>query len=120
SSALVLLLIGGRGPLARETMRSVDTWAYGFILLMNYIISLNLFAVVTSTEGSLIQRFSLIFSLLASWFFLARKPSRGQLLGAFAIFTGIVLVCADIAADKRAQIYGLIFVSGVFQAARVF
>jgi diguanylate cyclase (GGDEF)-like protein len=120
SSALVLLLIGGRGPLARETMRSLDTWMYGIILLVSYILSMNLFALVSATEGSLLQRFSLVFSLVASWFFLARKPNKGQLTGALLILLGIALVMGDISGTDHTLIYVLMVLSGVFQAARVF
>ncbi len=120
SSALMLLLIGGRGPLARETMRSVDTWMYGIILLLSYILSLNLFALVTSTEGSLLQRCSLVFSLVASWLFLARQPSRGQLAGALLILVGIGFVMSDVPGKNHGTIYLLVALSGLFQAARIF
>ena len=120
SSALMLLLIGGRGPLARETMRSIDTWMYGIILLLSYILSLNLFALVTSTEGSLLQRCSLVFSLVASWLFLARQPSRGQLAGAVLILAGIGFVMSDIPDKNHGTIYLLVALSGLFQAARIF
>ncbi|MBI1362513.1 MAG: diguanylate cyclase [Proteobacteria bacterium] len=120
SSALVLLLIGGRGPLARETMRSLDTWMYGIILLFSYILSLSLFAIITSTEGSLLQRCSLVFSLFASWLFLARTPNKGQITGTLLILAGIALVMSDIPNADHVTIYVLMALSGFFQAARVF
>ena len=69
SCAFFLLLAGGKGPLVKETLRSIDTWAFGIIMLIAYVISLSLFYYVTATEGSIIQNISLIFGLIVSWLF---------------------------------------------------
>lgn len=120
SSALFLLLIGGRGPLVRETLRSVDTWAFGLIMLLGYVLTLALFSYVTSTEGSLLQRISMLFSIILSWLFLSRKPSVGQLAGLLVVFAGIAMVCSDLPEKNKGIIYVLMFLEGLALTARMF
>ena len=120
SCSLCLLLIGGKGDLVKETLRSVDTWAFGLIMLIGYVLTLSLFSYVTSTEGSLLQRISLLFSVLISWLFLARTPTRGQLAGALLVLFGIAIVCNDLPEDKKGIIYLLMFLEGLALTGRMF
>jgi drug/metabolite transporter (DMT)-like permease len=90
--ALVLLTIGGRGPLIKETLRSPYTWAFSFILLGGYVITLTLFSYVSPTQGSLLQRISMIMGLAIAWRLRKRTPSLMQNLGATLVGTGILVV----------------------------
>ncbi len=120
SCAFFLLLFGGRGPLVKETLRSIDTWAFGIIMLLGYVLTLSLFSYVSSTEGSLLQRISLLFSILCSWVFLSRKPSKGQVLGALLVFLGIVVICYDLPSENKGMIYLLMFLEGLALTGRMF
>lgn len=120
SCSLLLLLYAGRGTLSKETLRSVDTWAYGLIMLCNYFVTLNLYATISATEASLVQRFSVIASLLFSWFFLHRTPTRGQLVGATILAGGLIVVASDLPNEIAMQVYGLIVLAAIFQASRIF
>ncbi len=120
SCSFCLLFYAGSGKLSKETLRSIDTWAYGIIMLINYFITLNLFSVVTATEASLLQRFSVIFSLFSSWVFLMRKPNKWQLIGVFAIAIGLLVICDAIPEEKAMTVYILMFLAGVFQSLRLF
>lgn len=120
SCALCLLLYAGSGKLSKETLRSVDTWGYGIIMLINYFITLNLFSVVTASEASLLQRFSVIVSLALSWIFLMRQPSKGQFVGAFFVITGLIFVARDLPNDITMQVYILMLLGGTFQSLRIF
>ena len=120
SCSLLLLAYSGRGPLSRETLRSVDTWAYGIIMLINYFVTINLFSLVSASEASLLQRFSVVFSLFTSWIFLMRAPSKGQLVGVFMILFGILMVITTVPDSKAIQAYGLMFLAGLFQSLRIF
>jgi len=120
SSAVILLLIAGKGPLARETMRSIDTWGYGLVLLLNYLIVFVLFSYLTSTEGSLLQRISAVFSLLVGWVFLSRSPSKGQIIGTMIVLFGIVMVCRDLPSEDKGIIYLLMILEGGLLTARTF
>ena len=120
TAALLLLLYAGKGPLGRETMRSIDTWVYGVILMGSYIFGLLLFAYVTSTEGTILQKVSVLLSLLASWFFMARQPDKYQLIGVGAITLGVVLVFAGTPRENIGVVAILALIYGGLQAARIF
>jgi diguanylate cyclase (GGDEF)-like protein len=120
SCAFFLLLAGGKGALVKETLRSVDTWAFGLIMLLGYILTLSLFSYVTSTEGSLLQRISLIFGIVLSWLFLSRAPTKGQIIGAIIVFIGIFMVCQGLPEENKGIIYFLMFLEGLALTGRMF
>jgi len=120
SAAFFLILYAGKGPLARETMRSIDTWIFGATVLLAYIIGLKLFSLVSATEGTLILRFSLITAVLSSWFFLSRKPSLLQLLGSLIVFVSIIVICEGADATIKPMVYTLMLLSAFLQTVRVF
>lgn len=120
SSALVLLLIGGYGPLGKETMRSIDTWLYGLVLILGYILFFSLFSYVSSTEGTLLQRSSILVSLMGGWFFLARKPNAIQILGGLAVLAGVIWLCMGLPNENRSTVVLLLVLLAVIQAARLF
>ena len=120
SCAFCLLLIGGKGPLVKETLRSIDTWAFGLIMLIGYVLTLTLFSYVSSTEGSLLQRISLFFSVFLSWVFLGRSPTKGQLIGVLLVLSGIAFVCQDLPEKNRGIIYLLMFLEGLCLTGRMF
>lgn len=120
SCAFFLLLAGGKGPLVKETLRSADTWTFGVIMLLGYLLTLSLFSYVSSTEGSILQRISLIFSLFVSWLFFGRSMSKGQIVGAIIIFIGLVLVCYDLPEEHRGIIYVLMIFEGLALTGRMF
>ncbi len=120
SCSFCLLAYAGYGKLSKETMRSIDTWAYGIIMLINYFVTLNLYSLTSATEASLIQRFSVIFSIFVSWFFLMRTPNKYQLTGAIAIFLSVVYIVQNSPTDKVFYLYILMFLAGVFQSLRIF
>lgn len=120
SCALVLLLYGGSGPLAKETMRSVDTWVYGIILMLSYIIGMLLFSFVTSTEGTMLQKISVFLGLIGSWFFLGRRPDTYQIIGASVITAAVALVASDLQGDNIGTICLLAFLYGALQVGRIF
>lgn len=120
SCALVLLLRAGHGPLAKETMRSVDTWVYGVILMFSYIIGMLLFALVTSTEGTMLQKVSVLLGVLGSWFFLGRKPDYYQIIGTGIISFAVVMVAVGIEGQNIGAVYLLAFLYGLLQVARIF
>ncbi|NND65105.1 MAG: diguanylate cyclase [Gammaproteobacteria bacterium] len=120
SAALVMLLIGGSGVLARESLRSLDTWLYGFLLMFGYILTMALFSFITSTEGTMVQKISVIIALFIGWFFLGREPTRFHLLGTLLATIGIIIVLAGIDPSIRGPVYLLAFMYGAVQAGRIF
>mgnify|MGYP005843333713 CR=1 FL=1 len=120
ASAWVLLAYGGPGALSKETLRSVETWAYGLVLIIGFIVSFALFSFVTVAEGAFLQRASIIASVIASWLLLARPPTCIQKGGMLAILVGIIILCADLPDENKGKIYALVIVFSMLQAARVF
>lgn len=120
SSSFVLILLGGPGQLIKETMRSTDTWFYGVVLLLLYLLNLYLFNLVTSTEGTILQRFSMVVSLLIGWFFLNRKFNLTQLIGAFIVSIGVALICLGIPEQETGTLYTIILLSAILQASQIF
>ena len=120
SSAFVLLLIGGSGPLSKETMRSVDTWIYGIVLMISYITGMILYGYITSTELTMLQKISVGLSFLGSWFFMGRNPDKFQILGTTIITIGVIVVALNVPTENKGIIYLLSAIYGVVQAARIF
>lgn len=120
SCAFFLLLVGGKGPLVKETLRSIDTWIFGLIMLLGYVLTLSLFSYVSSTEGSLLQRISLLFSVLLSWTFLSRVPTKGQVIGVILVMIGLFMVCRDLPSEYKGIIYLLMFLEGLALTGRMF
>lgn len=120
SCSFTLLMAVGKGGLGQETMRSLDTWAYGIILLMFYILNLYLFGLVTSTEATLLQRLSIVVSLIVGWFFLGRKANGVQWMGALTVLLGVLFICAGVAEEIKEVLYAVVIISGFLQAAQIF
>ena len=120
SASWVLLLYAGHGPLSKETLRSLDTWGYGLVLIVGFLLSFAIFSHVTAAEGALLQRSSIVASLVSSWFFLSRSIGRYQIIGSVLVFAGVIWVSSGVNIEHRATIYGLVFLFAFLQAARVF
>jgi len=117
-SAFSLLLYAGNGDLGKETLRSVDTWGYGLVLIISFILSFGLFGYTTATEATLLQRSSIIASAFAGWLFLNRTSGLSQLMGLLLVFSGVIIVCVGVPAESKAYIYMLVIVFAFLQAGR--
>jgi diguanylate cyclase (GGDEF)-like protein len=119
SCALILILNGGRGSLAKETMRSVDTWSYGIILMFCYITEILLFSYISATQGTLLQKVGVLMAISFSWLFFARRPDKFQSLGTLIITAGVIIVALDVNSENKGLIFLLTFLYASFQLARV-
>ncbi len=120
SASLGLLMFSGYGRLASETARSIDTWAYGILLMLNYIVFLALLAIISSTETTLLQAVSVVVSIFAGWFFIGRKISFYQIVGALLILIGVVLVFSDLVVDNFGHVLLLVIIMGIIQTVRTY
>ncbi|HAG52625.1 MAG TPA: hypothetical protein DCL21_02445 [Alphaproteobacteria bacterium] len=117
-SAFSLLLYAGNGDLGKETLRSIDTWGYGLVLIISFILSFGLFGYTTATEATLLQRSSILASAFAGWLFLNRTSGFSQLIGLLLVFAGVIIVCLGVPAESKAYIYMLVIVFAFLQAGR--
>jgi len=121
SASFMLLAVGGlKDDLAKETLRSPDTLMFGLIMLLGYLLTLSLFFYTSATEGAFLQRISMLFSLMAAWVFMQRKPNILNAIGAVLVLIGICLICRDLPNDIRGIIYLLMFLEGAALTARTF
>ncbi|PPR08861.1 MAG: putative diguanylate cyclase YeaP [Proteobacteria bacterium] len=117
-SSFSLLLYSGSGDLGRETLRSIETWSYGLLLIIAFICSFNIFSYATATEVTLVQRSSIVASAFLSWVFLARKQSLVQILGILLVLMGIVIVCYNAPTQVKAYLSILVIIFAFLQAIR--
>ncbi len=120
AAAWSLLLYAGHGELSRETLRSIDTWGYGIVLILSSLILFAVFYFVSPTEGVFILRTSVVAGLIGGWFFLSRAVGVLQILGSIIILAGILWVCFGIAEESQVAVLGLIFLYAFLQSARIF
>lgn len=118
-SALILLGIGGRGKLGKETLFCIDTWVYGVVLFGAYILNMYLFSLVTSTERSLMQRLSMVISIVIGWFILKRTADKWQIIGGFLVLSGVALVLSGFEPILRNTILAIIVGNAALQAIQV-
>ncbi|MCP4355289.1 MAG: diguanylate cyclase [Proteobacteria bacterium] len=113
-----LLLYAGKGDLGVETMRSLDTWAYGVLLILTYIIIYGLVKHTTATEGALIQCFGVVACSVAGWFFLNRKITLYQSCGMLLISIGTIIICLGVPQESKAIVISFTFLFAFLQSAR--
>ncbi|MFT7144828.1 MAG: diguanylate cyclase (GGDEF)-like protein [Alphaproteobacteria bacterium] len=92
AAALTLSLFAGPGKYIASTLKSWDTWFYGFLLIGTYIVDIILVESVTGTETGLLNRLTIPFSLVFAYMFLKRTPSKANLLGNAVILIGFFVL----------------------------
>lgn len=119
SCAFALLAYSGPGKLAKETMRSIDTWVYGIILMFSYIIGMLLFSYVSATQGSLLQKVGVLLTVIFSWLFFDRKPDSFQNIGIILVISAIIVLTYNLESENKGLIFILGLSYGIFQAIRL-
>lgn len=119
SCALILLTYSGYGPLTKETIRNVDTWIYGIILILGYIIGCLLLYYITATEGTVLQKLSILFGIIINYALLLRKPDKYQLIGTSIILCGVFLTFYDLKFENKGIVILLALVYGFLQSIRL-
>lgn len=121
SAALVLIGFGGlKDDLAKETIRSPQTFVFGLLMLIVSIITLALFNHITATEGAFLQRLNMVFALSMAWLFMQRKPTIHQLIGNFIVLIGVIFMLYNMPTDNLGVVLALLFLLVFTQTVRVF
>ena len=87
--SFMVMLAAGPGRLAKETMTSPATWAYGIIVMGPYFADMYLMQYMSGTEASLFSRLTVPFSLAAAWLLMQRRPDKGDWYGLALIVLGL-------------------------------
>lgn len=100
-AASVLVIVAGPGKGGLETIRAPQTWVYGFFHILMQIFQAYCYTLVTTTEGNLLFRLTLILSIFSSWLILHRKPIFSDYLGMGAIMAGLFYIASGLPEDIR-------------------
>ncbi|HAG53431.1 MAG TPA: hypothetical protein DCL21_06565 [Alphaproteobacteria bacterium] len=84
------------------------------------ILTLALFSKMSSTEGALLQRITMIFALVIAWFFMQRKPNKLQLFGNLIVLGGIVFMLGSLEKENLGTVLVILFLLALSQTLRVF
>ena len=119
-ASLMLLIVAGPGRCSLQAFREPVTWLYGLFSLLEHIFTVYLFIYVTSTEGSLLQRFGVVLSVALAWLFFHRRPGVQTSAGALMVVAGCSLLMAQIDAAILAPAFGFLVAAVLFQALKTF
>lgn len=100
-AAIVLIIIGGPGKGGINTLRQIHTWGYGVLEILLNISQMFALIYITSTEMNFLNRATIIMSLLATWLFFKRTPSKHDAIGGIAVTVGLVYIAYNIAPEVR-------------------
>lgn len=95
-SSMVLLVAAGPGRFSVSSFRSPVTWLYGVFALLEHVFTVYLFIYLSSAEGSLLQRFGVILSVLLAWLFFSRVPSKTTAIGLAFVSAGCVWLLSEL------------------------
>lgn len=120
SASFGLLLYAGNGPLAKRTLKSLWTWAFSFVLMMNYLFEIYLMEYVTATEESLLQRLSLPLGIIFAALWFKRETKHSDIIGGVIVTIGISMLIMSVDPVVRFNVLILMFFVATGQAAQLF
>ena len=94
ATALTLSFIAGPGRYVSSTLKSWQSWFYGFCLIGTYVLDLLLVAHVSGTETGLLNRMTIPASVIAVYLIFRRKPNHGLLIGNSIVVLGLGIMIA--------------------------
>ena len=119
SAAIALLLFAGAGRLGVDTLKQVHTWAYSCLLILYNISFIYLLSVVSAAEASFMIRIVTVVSLILSWLFISRPPSKGDILGSIGIIAAVIIIFKGVDIDLRSSALLFLLITSLLFAIRV-
>ncbi len=92
ASAVIVLLLSGRGWFQRELFRSKQIWIIGFINALGYVLQFQGQLITSSSNAALIISTAALMIPVLSLILVHEKIGIGKTAGVFSGFVGIVLV----------------------------
>lgn len=92
ATALTLSALAGPGRYVNSTLKSWQTWFYGFMLIGTYILDIVLVAHVIGTETGILNRITIPFTLLLAIVLFSRWPSRATIAGTLVMVAGFLVL----------------------------
>lgn len=95
--SFVLVMIGGQGSKAIDSMRSGHTWLYSLFQLSLNIGTMVSMLYVTSTQSMFLQKINILMALFIGLaFYDNRKVSKNDLIGCLIVLAGVVLMFSTV------------------------
>ena len=120
AGSMAMFAYSGSGSLTKDSLIDPRTWLYGLMQIISSILLMILFTITTSTEGSLLSRFSIIFAFLFSLIFLNRKPQAIDLIAIAIVFASISIILSGLPSDIFKVSLILMVFASLTQAIRSF
>ena len=92
ATALTLSALAGPGRYVNSTLKSWQTWFYGFMLIGTYILDVVLVAHVSGTETGILNRITIPFTLLLAIVMFSRWPSKATITGTLVMVVGFLIL----------------------------
>jgi drug/metabolite transporter (DMT)-like permease len=92
ASAVIILLLSGRGWFQRELFRSKQIWIIGFINALGYVLQFQGQLITSSSNAALIISTAALMIPVLSLILVHEKIGIGKITGVFSGFVGIVLL----------------------------
>ena len=119
TSALVLSVVGGPGRLTKDTLKSMATWMYSFLLMSAYVTDVYIMEFISATEASFFSRLTIPLALVAAWFLHRRVPKKNDLAGLVIIAAALVWITLLQPADMLWAILGIVLLGAFIQTSLI-
>ncbi len=101
SGAFLLLILAGPGRLSVETLKSKNTWIFGSLLILGYMMAFaKYFVGLNVLEGTALARYGVIISMIYMYLSTGRVVISSK-LGLLLIFTGLLVITMTLPAEIR-------------------
>lgn len=120
AASVGMLMIAQVGPLACDTIKDKSTWVWGICQVLSNVVLIALFTLITSTEGALMTRISVIIGFMISFIYANRKPTKHDYISMLLILGGVTIIAMNLTQEVQTQAITLMCVVGLIQAVRLY
>lgn len=120
AASVGMLMIAQVGALTKDTIADKSTWVWGICQVLSNVVLIALFTFITSTEGALMTRISVLAGFVISFFYANRIPSRHDIVSILLIVGGVIAIAVNLPEEVKAQSITLMLLAGLIQAIRLY
>ncbi|HAG53088.1 MAG TPA: hypothetical protein DCL21_04805, partial [Alphaproteobacteria bacterium] len=111
SSSLFLLLYAGKGRLALNSIKTMDTWVFAFLNLAAVSFGVSLLVFVSALQGSILIRFTSIVCF-AITFVMGQSSNKKEYFFSLLSFSGIAIMFFSLELDAKDKAIALLLLLG--------
>lgn len=120
AASVGMLILTKGSAFTKNTITDKSTWVWGICQLLSNIVLIALFTLVTSTEGALMTRISVLAGFAISFFYAHRMPSRHDFVSILLIVVGVITIAMNLPEPVKVQAIMLMMLAGLIQAIRLY